>query len=85
MQLADVPEKYRQLYNRAVGGQSKTDAIHANCLICRGWEKEEVRNCTSPDCPMFPYRPYRIAPSAQNRDVARARGKNSDQLVLSYG
>lgn len=55
---ADMPVSYRGIYDRAMGGKSKAAAIHAFCLECMGWQREEVRLCTSPACPLFPYRPY---------------------------
>ena len=43
-------------------GQTKTigltfrSAIRAFCLECMGWSPEEVKNCTSITCPLFPFR-----------------------------
>ncbi len=31
-------------------------AIRYQCLECMGWYKAEVRKCTSPLCPLYPYR-----------------------------
>jgi len=31
-------------------------AIRAQCLECMGWSYEEVKNCTSPLCPLYPFR-----------------------------
>lgn len=55
---SDMPVSYRGIYDRAMSGKSKAAAIHAFCLECMGWQREEVRLCTSPACPLFPYRPY---------------------------
>lgn len=56
--LEDVPETLRRTYLRAVGGRSKPAAIRAFCSECTGWEREEVRLCTAPACPLYPYRPF---------------------------
>ena len=56
--LEDVPETMRRAYLRAVGGHSKPAAIKAFCSECVGWEREEVRLCTAPACPLYPYRPF---------------------------
>lgn len=55
---ADMPKVYRGVYDRAMRGQSKSAAIHAFCLECMSWQREQVRLCTSYACPLFPYRPY---------------------------
>lgn len=31
-------------------------AIRAKCLDCCGGSAKEVRTCTAPECPLFPYR-----------------------------
>ncbi len=57
--LRDIPKIYRRIYQQAVKGKSRKAAIHAFCLECCAWEKEEVRKCTSPECPLYVLRPYR--------------------------
>lgn len=56
--LEDVPETMRRTYLRAVGGKSKPAAIRAFCAECVGWVRDEVRLCTAPACPLYPYRPF---------------------------
>jgi hypothetical protein len=51
----DVPPRYRPLYERAMSGKSRKAAIAAFCLECVGWSLAEVRRCTAPNCPLFPY------------------------------
>lgn len=55
---ADTPKAYRGIYDRAMSGQSKAAAIHAFCLECMGWQREEIKLCTAYACPLYPYRPY---------------------------
>ncbi len=55
---ADTPRAYRKNYDRAMAGQSRKAAMHAFCLECMGWAREEIKVCTSPACPLYPYRPY---------------------------
>jgi len=55
---ADMPKPYRGIYDKAMSGQSKTAAIHAFCLECMGWRREEVRRCESYSCPLYLYKPY---------------------------
>jgi len=56
--LQDTPETMRRTYLRAVSGKSKPAAIKAFCAECVGWDREEVRRCTAPACPLYPYRPF---------------------------
>ena len=56
--LEGVPETMRRTYLRAVSGKSKPAAIKAFCAECVGWDRDEVRLCTAPACPLYPYRPF---------------------------
>jgi hypothetical protein len=55
--IAQMPKVYRKIYEKAVAGNSKAAAIKAFCLECCMWQKNEIINCTSLACPLFPYRP----------------------------
>ncbi len=33
-------------------------AIIENCKECMGWNTAEVRRCTAPWCPLFPFRTH---------------------------
>jgi hypothetical protein len=55
----EMPPRYRKIYLRAVRGKSVRAAVRAFCLECFGWERGEIAGCTSPACPLYPYRPYR--------------------------
>ena len=57
MELADVPQRYQDLYRRAMKGQSRKAAIRAHCLMCCGWQYVEAANCTAPTCPLYPQAP----------------------------
>jgi hypothetical protein len=56
MKAEDVPLKYRGIYERAMSGRSRKAAIRAYCLACCNWQANEVKLCTCPGCPCFPYR-----------------------------
>ena len=57
--LEQMPESCRRGYAKAMLGKSLSAAVKAHCLECVGWEREEVRRCTAPACPLFAYRPYK--------------------------
>lgn len=46
----------REIYMRAMQGNSRKDAMVAFCTMCMGYNPNEVRECTDPACPLFPYR-----------------------------
>ena len=56
--IKDIPEIYREIYEKAVIGGSKPAAIKAFCLECACWEKNEIINCTSVACPLHKVRPF---------------------------
>ena len=57
--LETMPESMRLRYCKAMSGKSLRAGVNAHCLECVGWVRDDVRNCTSPACPLFPYRPFR--------------------------
>lgn len=73
---ADMPKAYRGIYDRAMTGQSKAAAIHSFCLECMGWQREEIRLCTSYPCPLYPYRPYGISQDAPDRPDSAPESTN---------
>ena len=52
---------------RAIRKPTYLNAIKAMCAACMGCTldhieggfREEIRDCTAPACPLFPFRPYR--------------------------
>ncbi len=56
MDVDAIPVRYREMYDRAVAGKSRRDAVRAHCMMCCGWQSKEVELCMAPDCPLFAYR-----------------------------
>ncbi len=54
-----VPKAAVNTFKRAYSGASKAAAVKAMCLECIGFIREEVRSCSAPTCPLWPYRPFR--------------------------
>ena len=54
-----MPKIHQAAYKSAVSGKSRKNAVKSFCLMCVGWQKEEVRLCTDLACQLYPYRPYR--------------------------
>jgi hypothetical protein len=50
---------YRITMAKAYAGDcSPRAAIKAQCLICVGYERDSITNCTGWSCPLFAFRPY---------------------------
>jgi len=64
--LKEIPKSYKNNYLKAMRGKSKSSAIKAFCLECMGWQRNEVKNCCSNECPLHPYRPYQISKNHQD-------------------
>ncbi|MGA2915300.1 MAG: hypothetical protein ABSE89_04675 [Sedimentisphaerales bacterium] len=56
--IKDVPEIYREIYEKAVIHGNKPAAIKAFCLECACWEKNEIIKCTAVTCPLYKVRPF---------------------------
>ncbi len=57
--LKEMPPIYRTTYKKAVAGKSLRAAVNSFCAECTMWQREEVRLCTSLECAIWPYRPYK--------------------------
>jgi len=68
-----MPAMYRGGYDKAMRGRSLKSAVHAFCLECVGWQRKEVELCTSPACPLFPYRPYQEVPWKARRSNRKGK------------
>jgi len=69
-----MPARFRATYDAAMSGRSRKKAVHAHCYECLGWEIGHETDCTSPACPLYPYRPFVASPLTQNlSDEARAK------------
>jgi hypothetical protein len=49
-------------------------AIKFFCYECMGYQKSEVRNCTAPNCPLFPFRPLRFASEKGAKPASLVQG-----------
>jgi len=77
--------KYDKIIERAKAGKSRKDSIHAHCLECMGWEREQVRNCLSRDCFFWRWRPYKTIPevvgSVKKRQIKKKTDHKKGQVV----
>ena len=65
-----IRAKYRKLYEQGRAGKAKA-AIRCHCLMCVGWEPNEVEQCTATGCPLYTLRNL----AAQSRTEAPDREK----------
>ena len=54
--LEEIPKIYQNFYKQALKGKSRRSAIKIHCLMCVGYDREEVKKCTAPACPLYLYR-----------------------------
>ncbi len=83
---AQIPKLYQGIYDKAMTGKSRKAAMHSFCLQCCGWVIKEVFLCTSPQCPLYPYRPKPRASQESPQSVPdEQESKNSDNEGNGYG
>lgn len=52
--VAEVPVKYRRLYDRCLGGSGGyPDEVRAMCLQCVGWVRKDAVECQDRTCPLW--------------------------------
>lgn len=57
--IREAPESVKGCLNRAFSKDgSRANAIKAFCLVCVGYERKEVQNCSARHCPLWEYRPF---------------------------
>lgn len=58
---AEMPQRHRAAYDRAMSGRSRKAAVSSFCRMYMGWRNaaREVRHCSDPACPLYPYRPFK--------------------------
>jgi hypothetical protein len=57
--IREAPESAKNLLAGAFSGSvSPRKAIKAMCLVCLGYDRQEVKNCTARACPLWAYRPF---------------------------
>jgi hypothetical protein len=74
----DIPAKYRKLYEQGRAGKAKA-AIRCHCLMCVGWEPNEVEQCTATGCPLYALRNL----SAQGQTESVDRAKRRERALAS--
>ena len=55
----EIPRQFRKVYDIAMSGRSLRAAVNSFCIECVGYVFSEVKQCCSPQCPLFRYRPVR--------------------------
>lgn len=76
---AQMPRKYRQIYDRAVEGKSLRSSVTAQCLECVCWVSREVTLCTDLACPLYAVKPYRNSGNACQGALSGAESNKSHQ------
>lgn len=71
--------------NTRVVNLTPLSAIRAACLECVVWSFDEVKNCTSPLCPLYPFR-FGKNPSRKGMggDTIKARAKLKERQSANF-
>jgi hypothetical protein len=58
--------KGKSVYDRWQKGHrlTRAEAMHAKCFECMGHYKDGVEDCKMPQCPLYPWMPYRSKKAA---------------------
>ena len=57
--LQEAPESAKNTLREAFSGSaSPRKAIKAQCLVCVGYDRTAIRDCTGYSCPLWAYRPF---------------------------
>ena len=72
-----MPGQYRRVYDMAQTGKSLRAAVNSQCAECMGYVLSEVKLCSSPQCPLFRYRPLHGV-SYGVSDVAQSDVESTD-------
>ena len=61
--ISEAPESVHGTLRQAfLGFASPRRAIRATCLVCMGYDRKEISNCTGFSCPLWMYRPFQEKP-----------------------
>ena len=82
---ARMPRQYRKVYDIAMNGRSLRAAVNSQCIECMGYVFSEVKQCCSPQCPLFPYRPlngisYGVSGAGQSGAESTKAGKGGNHV-----
>lgn len=58
-EIGKLAQGRRQMLKHLEGGKNTRDgAIKAFCYYCMGYCADEIRDCETPGCPLYPFNPY---------------------------
>lgn len=63
--MAGVPQSCVRIVAKAFEREGgRANAIKAFCLVCLNYNRKDIRECTAPTCPLYPWRPYQAKSTA---------------------
>lgn len=63
--VSQAPTSCRKTLTEAFcGAASPRKAIRAQCLVCQGYDREAIKNCSGWSCPLWTYRPFQAGRAA---------------------
>ena len=78
---ANMPRQFRKVYDIAMSGRSLRAAVNSQCIQCVGYVFSEIKQCSSPKCPLFPSRPLRgVSYGVSGIGQSSAESNKSDSI-----
>ncbi|MFH1613804.1 MAG: hypothetical protein ABIG61_01790 [Planctomycetota bacterium] len=82
----NMPRQFRRVYDIAQTGRSLRAAVNSQCLECVGYVFSEIKQCSSPQCSLFLYRPLRgVSYGISSIGQGVAESTNEGAGVLKHG
>lgn len=79
----DVPKTMQKLYDSTQDGSaSAKKAIKMYCFECVGYDRDEVKMCTDPECPLWKHRPGYKRP--QTKIKKKRLEPRAPQIPIDY-
>lgn len=87
--LESVPQSSVRIVTRAferTGGRA--NAIKAFCLVCLGFSRNDIRECTAHTCPLHPWRPFQkatpgdVTPDDDTFDIDQDQEDDDDTFAI---
>lgn len=69
--LNETHPRFWPIYLEAMSGASRHAAVFVQCLDCKGYDEEEIGDCTTYGCSLYPYRNPRKRERAITTQAAR--------------
>ena len=79
--MPDVPPYLCGVFRRAENGESRKAGMDAYCWQCVGFEQEEIRRCSAPECALWEFRPVKPKAKLTEKERQWIHGRREAELA----